>query len=202
MLETITEQKLSNGNSGRTGTIYNDLCSLFVFACNFHSVNNACEDDDGSTVLIIVEYRNIQEFFQSFLNFKTAWSTDIFQVDATKCRCDIYYSTDDFFCILCIQTDWYSINTTKFFEEDSLTFHNRHTCQSTDVTESQYGTSVRDNGNCICFHCISVGCRWILGNNLTRFCYTWSICDSQIFPCSDVRFGSGFNLTIPFLVHL
>ena len=33
---------------------------------------------DGSAVLIVVENRNVEKLFQTFLNFKASWSTDVF----------------------------------------------------------------------------------------------------------------------------
>ena len=54
---------------------------------------------------------------------------------------------DDLFCILCIKTDWEGIYPAKLLKENSLSFHNRHSCLGTDIAQSQYGTSVGDNGN-------------------------------------------------------
>ena len=55
-------------------------------------------------MLVIVEYGNVQRFFQSFFYFKTAGRADIFQIDAAEARRKVGDSLNDLFRILRIQT--------------------------------------------------------------------------------------------------
>ena len=128
-----------------------------------------------------MKYRNVKEFFQAFFNFKTSGCTDVFQINTTESRSDIYNGFDDFFRILCIKTDRYSVDTAEFFEKYCFSFHNRHCSKSTDVTKSEYGTSVGNNSYSVGFHCISIGSLRIPGDHLTRFRNTRSVSNCQIF---------------------
>ena len=44
----------------------------FIFSGYFHSINDSGKNYDSSSVLVIMKYRNIQQFFQSFFDFKTS----------------------------------------------------------------------------------------------------------------------------------
>ena len=61
--ETVGEKKLCDCNSGTSGTIYNNFTVFFFLAGYFQGVDDACQNDDGGSVLVIVEYRDIKKFF-------------------------------------------------------------------------------------------------------------------------------------------
>ena len=181
MFKAVGQEQFGNGNSGRTGTIYDNFGRFLIFSGYFHSINDSGKNYDSSSVLVIMKYRNIQQFFQSFFDFKASWSTDVFQIDPSESRGDIYNCFDDLFSILCVKTDRYSVDTTEFFKKNSLSFHNGHCRKSTDITKTEYGTSVRNNSYSIGFHSISIGSLGIFCDYLTRFCNTRGIGNCKIF---------------------
>ena len=61
--ETVGEKKLCDGNSGTSGTIYNNSAVFFFLAGYFQGVDDAGQNNDGGSVLVIVEYRDIKKFF-------------------------------------------------------------------------------------------------------------------------------------------
>ena len=87
-------------------------------------------------MLIVVKDGNIQYFFQSFFNFKTAGGADVFQIDAAESGCKVGNCFDDFFRILRIQTDRYCIDASKFFEKYGFSFHNGHGSIGTNVAKA------------------------------------------------------------------
>ena len=63
MTETITQQELCDGDAGSSRTVDDDAAFLFFLSGDTQRVNNGCQNDDGSSVLIIVEYRDVQRGF-------------------------------------------------------------------------------------------------------------------------------------------
>ena len=128
-----------------------------------------------------MEDRNIKKFFQSAFNLKTTRCRDIFQIDTAKCRRNIYHCFNDLFGVLGIQTDRNCVDTAEFFEENRFSFHNRHSGMGSDISETEDSTSVRNYGDRICLYRIFVSCFLIFGDHFTRFSYTRSVGDCQIF---------------------
>lgn len=63
MAETVSKKKLCDGDSGRTCTIYNNpTCFLFLTGY-FQRIDDAGKDNNGSSMLVIVKYRDIKKFF-------------------------------------------------------------------------------------------------------------------------------------------
>ena len=181
MFKAVGQEQFGNSNSGRTGTIYDNLGRFRIFSGYFHSINDSGKNYDSSSVLVIMKYRDIKHFFQTFLDFETTRSGDVFQIDTAESGSYIFNSFDDLFSILCVKTDRYSVDTTEFFKKNSLSFHNGHCRKSTDITKTEYGTSVRNNSYSIGFHSISIGSLGIFCDYLTRFCNTRGIGNCKIF---------------------
>ena len=108
-------------------------------------------------MLVIVHYGNIQFFFQSAFYFEAFRCLDIFQVDTSKSRGNSLYGLDEFLGLLFIYFDVEYINTCIDFEEQSFAFHYGFTAQGADVSQPEYGSTVRNNGYQISFGCVFVG---------------------------------------------
>ena len=63
-----------------------------------------------------MKYRDIKHFFQTFLDFETTRSGDVFQIDTAESGSYIFHSLNDLFGVLSVQTDRYGVNISKFFE--------------------------------------------------------------------------------------
>ena len=141
-------------DTGSTGTVHDKFTIFDLFADDFQSIEDTGKGDDGSTVLVIVEDRNLHSFFQSGFDLEAGGSTDIFQVDTAECGFQCADSGNDFFriclAVFCediTETQGNSINACKFLEQNSFTFHHRHTGFRADVTETENGGTVGNNGN-------------------------------------------------------
>ena len=88
--------------------------AVFLFLTDYlQGVDDTGQNDDGSTVLVIMEYGDVQNLLQTFLNFETTGSTDVFQIDSAEAGSQIGHSLDDLFGILGVQTDGDSIYITE-----------------------------------------------------------------------------------------
>ena len=63
-----------------------------------------------------MENRNIQNLFQTFLDFKASGSTDVLQVDTAEAGSKIGHGFDDFLGVLCVQADGNGIDIAEFLE--------------------------------------------------------------------------------------
>ncbi len=79
--------------------------SSFSLSDYLQRVDDARKNDDGGAVLVVMEHRNIQRFFQPFFNFKAAGGADVFQIDAAEAGSDPGDGLDDFLRILGVQAD-------------------------------------------------------------------------------------------------
>ena len=127
-----------------------------------------------------MEYRNIKHLLKTCLNLKAAWSRYIFKVDTTKSGSYCSYSPDNLFSVLSIKTDWNGIDSTELFEKNSFTFHNRHCCVRTYVAESENGTAIRYDSNCIGLDSVLICSFLVFCYHLTRFGNAGSICKCKI----------------------
>ena len=123
-------------------------------------------------MLVIVHHRDVELFLQSAFDFKTLGSLDVFQVDTTESRGDGLHGFDEFFWILFVHFDVENIDSTVYFEQKTFSFHHRFTGHSADVAQSQYGSTVRDDGHQVSLGSIFVSVLWILLDFKTRLGYT------------------------------
>ena len=64
----------SDGNACGSGSIHYNTAIFFLLSCYFQGIDDSGEDNDSRSVLVIMENRNVQKFFQACFNFETAWS--------------------------------------------------------------------------------------------------------------------------------
>ena len=63
MLESVCQKEAGDGNSGRTGTVDNDFTVFLLLAGYAKTIDDSGKNNDRSTVLVIMEYRNIKHLF-------------------------------------------------------------------------------------------------------------------------------------------
>ena len=116
MFETVSQKKFGDCHTGRSGTVYHNAAVFFFLAGHTQTIDDTGQNNDGGSVLVIMKYRDIKHFFQTFLDFETTRSGDVFQIDTAESGSYIFHSLNDLFGVLGVQTDRYSVNISKFFE--------------------------------------------------------------------------------------
>ena len=144
--ETIGKKKFADGNSGAACAVYNHAAVLPGFARHLQGIDNTSENDDCSSMLVIMKYGDVQEFLQAFLNFKTARGGNVFQVNPSESRSDTHNRLNDLVRILCVQADRKGVDAAEFFEEDSFSLHDRHGSQRADIAKSKDCAAIGNNG--------------------------------------------------------
>ena len=94
-----------------------------------------------------MEYWDFHAFTEFFLNIKTLWRFDIFQIDTAKGGFQRRNNIDQFIWIEFIHLNIENINTWEFLKQNAFTFHHGFTGQCADITQPQHGGTVRDNGH-------------------------------------------------------
>ena len=87
-----------------------------------------------STVLVIMENRNIESLAQPSLNFKATRCRNVFKVNSAKAGSNNFNGANDFVHVLGVEADGPRIDIGKFFEQRRLAFHDRHRCLRTNVS--------------------------------------------------------------------
>jgi len=143
---------------------------LFLLANNFKCIGKTCQCDDRSTMLVIMEDRNITFFFQFLFNFETSRCGNIFQVYSTKGTGDHIDCIYNFVHIVAFNAEWKCIYITKCLEKDTFTFHNRHSGFWSNVSKSKNSRTVCNYQTHVPSSCEFVRFVYILLDFQTRLC--------------------------------
>ena len=135
-------------------------------------------------MLVIMHHGDVKCLFQAFLDIKTFRSLDIFQVNTSECRGDSFYSLAEFLRILFCNFNIKDIDTTINLKKKTLSFHNRLTAHRADVTQTEHGSTVRDNSYEVSFIGIFISCIGVLLNLKTRISNTRGVGETQICLCT------------------
>src|SRR5690606_35791293 len=129
-----------------------DLYVFHFFADDLQRIYQRGENNNGGSVLVVMENRNIQFLDQTLLDLKTAWSGNIFEVDAAETDGNILDRSNDLIWVFRIYADRKSINAAEFLEKLAFSFHHRHRRRGADVAEPEHSGSVRNDCDRILFY--------------------------------------------------
>ena len=145
-------------------------------------------------MLVIMENRDIQLFFQSRLYLKTFRRSDILQVNAAEAGSDIFYRLDNFFRILGIQTDRERVHAAELLKQDRFSFHYRHRRLRADISKAKNRGSVRNNGYHVSFIGVCINIRLVLMDLPARLRDSRRVRRTQIIPGFHRDFTNNLDL--------
>lgn len=79
-------------------------------------------------MLIVVEDRDWHGLFEAGFDFEAVRAFDIFEIDTTKRGSELLNGGDKVLCVFSLEAKINGIETSKFFEKNTFTFHHRFTC--------------------------------------------------------------------------
>ena len=147
-------------------------------------------------MLVIMEHRNVQRFFQPFFNLKAAGRADVFQIDAAEAGSDPGDGLDDFLRILGVQADGNRVHSGKFLEQDGLSLHDRHGGVGTDVAEAENRRPVGYHSDGVGLHRVGVGSLFVLCDYLAGLRNARRIGQSQVLSGFYRNLGNGFQFSV------
>ena len=98
-------------------------------------------------MLIVVEHGNVAHFLQTALDLKAAGRGDVLQIDAAEAAGDQTHGAHNLVHILRAHADRDGVHIRERLEEGALSFHHRHAGLGADVTQTEHGGAVRDDGH-------------------------------------------------------
>ena len=131
-------------------------------------------------MLVIVEDRDIQLFFESLFDFEAARSGDVFQVNTAKTRCHRFDDLNDLLGILCVQADGPSVDSCEFLKQHRLTLHHGHRSFWADVSESKHCGPICYNCHTIPLNGVAISVLGIAMQGHADTCDPRSVSERQI----------------------
>ena len=122
-----------------------------------------------------MHHGDIEVLLQTLLDIEAFRSLDVFKVNTAKSRCDTLYCLTEFYGILLVDFDIEDIDSAVNLEEQTFAFHYGLTAHGTNITKSEHGGTIRDNGHQIAFVRIAVGIIRVGLNFQTRICHAWRV---------------------------
>ena len=138
------QNQLRNGDSCRTGAVHHNLQIAPFLSYHLQGIQNCRTGNDGGSVLIVVEDRNITLLHQLSLDFKASRCADVLQIDAAKALGNPIDGLHNFVHIFGIHAQRDGIHVSETLEQRTFSFHYRHCGAGTDIPQSQNGGTVGD----------------------------------------------------------
>jgi len=133
------------GNARSAGAVKDHADLADVFPDDFQSIQQRCARDDGRSMLVIVEHRNLHRLAQGLLDLKAIGRLHVFQVDSAECRLKQLAQLDDLFGIVAVHLDIKHVHVGKSLEEHGLALHDGLAGEGSDVAESEHRRSVAEH---------------------------------------------------------
>ncbi|MNW55563.1 hypothetical protein D3C74_332370 [compost metagenome] len=175
------EQHFGNGDACCADPVHHDFDILDIFAADLQGVQQPGKHHDGRSVLVVMEYRNVQLIPESLFNLKTPRRGNIFEINASECRGERFYNSNNLFRTFRVEADGHSIHIGELFEQRRFAFHHRHGRSWADISQTQYSSSIRYHSHCVFLCCQFIGLRLILCDRLTDLRHTRCIYLGQVF---------------------
>src|SRR2546425_2250242 len=180
--------------AGSANAIYDDLNVAHLLADNLQGVDERGKYHHGGAVLIVMEDRNVEFFFEPVFYLETTWRGNVFQIYSAKAGRDCFHYANDLVRVFCVQTNREGIDAGEFLEEHRLPFHHRHCCRRTNVAQTKHGGSIRNDSYHVFLYFQRKGLFGILVNRLTDARDSGRVSHGEIGARFQWYLGYNFNL--------
>ena len=144
--ESGGEQQLHDGYGSGACAGGDHLHVFFLLANHLQGVGEAGQGDHGGAVLVVVEDGNVALLLQLALDLEAAGRGDILQIHAAKAAGDVIDGLHELVHVLGLDAQGEGVHIGKGLEQHALALHDGHTGLGADVTQTQNGAAVGDNG--------------------------------------------------------
>ncbi|MCY1412906.1 hypothetical protein D9M71_283250 [compost metagenome] len=181
-------QQLHAGDGSGTGAQADDFRVRQGFAGDFQGVDHAGRGDDGGTVLVIVEHRNVALLDQGTFDLKALGRLDVFQVDATEGDGDAFNGVNESLWAFRIDFDVEYVDTSETLEQNTLAFHHWLGSQWAQVTQAKNRGAVGNHCYQVALAGVLVGQFRVASDFAHRFGYARAVGQRQV-ACGGGGFG-------------
>ena len=146
-------------------------------------------------MLVIVHHGDVEGLLEALLDVEALRGLDILEVDTTKGGSDALYCLAELLGILLGYLDIEYVDTTVDLEEQTFTLHDGLAAHGADVAQTEYGSTVRDNGYQVTLIGVLVSCVGVLLNLQTGIGHAGRIGETQVGLCTISLGGLYFNFS-------
>ena len=192
-------EQFEAGDAGGAGAVADQLGRLDVAAGEVERVDQAGGRDDGGAVLIVMEYRNVEQLAQPLLDDEAFRRLDVLEIDAAPALAEHPDAVDELVGILGRHFEVDRIDVGEALEQHRLAFHHGLGRQRAAIAEAQNGGAVGDDGDEIALGGVVVGAALVLGDRQHRHRDPGRIGERQIALRRHRLGGDDFELAGPAL---
>ena len=149
--------QLDAGDGRSARAIADELEILDVALGDMERIDQRRRGDDGGSVLVVVEDRNIHDLAQALLDHETFGGLDVLEIYAAKGGAEVAHGADKFIDILGVNLEIDGIDIGEALEEHGLAFHDRFRGERAQIAKAQNGGAIGDDGDEIALGRIIIG---------------------------------------------
>ena len=179
---------LRGGNRRGASARKHDLHLVDVLADDFERVQERGAGNNGGTVLVVVEDRNLHGLAQRFFDVEAVWGPDVLEVDAAHRGLEELAELDHVVRRLGPDFEVKDVDVSELLEEVGLAFHHRLAGGRADVAKAEDGGAVAYNGDEIPLGRVLVDVIGVVLDLQARLCHARGVRQRQITLVSQ-RFG-------------
>ena len=194
-LDAQFEQHVQAGNPRSAAAGADNADILEPLACHEQRIGRGGPDNNGCTVLVVMENRNIHPLAAKLFHDETIGRFDILEVDGAEGGFQRADDLGQFDRIGFVQLDIETVDTRKFLEQDGLAFHHRLGGQRPDIAKAKHSRAVCDNGHQIAPRGIAAGIGGIVADFQTGLGHAGRIGARQIPPVGKWLGRADFQLS-------
>ena len=194
-------QHLDDGRAGRAGAVQDDMHILHLFAHHTEGVDEGGGHDNGGAVLVIVEDRDIQLFFQRLLDLKALGALDVLQIDAAERGRNGLAGRDDAGRVVGVDADGECVHPAKFLKEHGLSLHNGQTGLGADVAQAQHSGAVGDDGHHVALEGVLVHVLRVFLDLAAGLCHAGGVGRGKVVAGLHFHLADDADFPVMALVH-
>src|SRR5690606_34407950 len=142
---TQADQQFHAGHRCSAGTQADNLGVFQLLVRQLEGIDHGCCGNNGGTVLVVMENRDIALLDQRALDFETLRRLDVFQIDATEGAGNALDGVDEGLRTFRLYLNVEDINAGEALEQHTLAFHYRLGSQRAEITQTENGRAVRND---------------------------------------------------------
>ncbi len=165
------QKHFNDGRACRPRPVEHNFDVLHILPHYLQGIHQSRRHHNGRAVLVVMEYGDVQLFFQPAFDFKTFWRCNVLQVNPAKYRRNLFYRLNDLFRIFGIQANGERIYPRKLLKQNCLAFHHRDRCLCPNIPQAKHRRAVGHHPYQVALRRILIHVLFILCNLLARLCH-------------------------------
>src|SRR5262249_57834398 len=161
-------EQFEAGDAGGASAVAYHLGRFYVAPGQIERIDQSGRRDDRGAMLVVMEYRDVEQLAQSLLDDKAFRRPDVLEIDAAPALAEHLDAVDDLVRILRRYLEIDGIDISEALEQHRLAFHHRLRRERPAIAEAEDGGAIGDDGDEIALGGVIEGAILILGDGEHR----------------------------------